>query len=154
MEKVFIALHLWARVKRSSLGEQFTPLGDHQKFKEMQSFKQLRDRERYLLQELHEEKKRRAERSAAATQAAPNAEMAKAIAEHLAAQRPEKAPRMPKSMARTAQIHPSLASVYANAPAAGPSAMRVEARPADMAAVAALPAVFRAKALATLASRP
>ena len=61
---------------------------------------------------------------------------------------------MPKSVAQTAQIHPSLASVYANAP---PPPVRSEAsagRPPDMAAVASLPAVFRAKALATLASRP
>lgn len=64
---------------RSSLGEQFTPLGDHKKFKEMQSSKQLRDRERYLLQELHEEKRRRAEKS----KAKPN-EMTQAIAEYFA----------------------------------------------------------------------
>ncbi|CAL1129532.1 unnamed protein product [Cladocopium goreaui] len=112
--------------KRNSLGEKFTPLGDHQKFKEMQSFKQLRDRERYLLHEVQEEKRRRqdkaaAEAAAAAAQQAPNAAMSAAIAEYFAQQKQtnaaaEKAARkMSASIAKTAQIHPSLASVYANA---------------------------------------
>eukprot|EP00435_Cladocopium_sp_Y103_P023990 s264_g5.t2 len=113
--------------KRNSLGEKFTPLGDHQKFKEMQSFKQLRDRERYLLHEVQEEKRRRQDKAAAeaaaaaAAQQAPNAAMSAAIAEYFAQQKQtnaaaEKAARkMSASIAKTAQIHPSLASVYANA---------------------------------------
>ncbi|CAJ1332670.1 unnamed protein product [Effrenium voratum] len=158
--------------KRSSLGEKFTPLGDHQKFKEMQNFKQLRDRERYLLQEVQEEKRRRKEKRDAEQAEKPNAAMSAAIAEYFAQQKAaggSAAPQMPKSVARTAQIHPSLASVYANAPppprktapvaapephaqAPAPAAPAGHAVPdlATLSAASALPAAFRAKALASL----
>ncbi|CAE7449569.1 Crnkl1, partial [Symbiodinium pilosum] len=116
---------------RNNLGEKFTPLGDHQKFKEMQNFKQLRDREKYLIQEVQEEKRRRQEKREAANAPPATSAMSAAIAEYFAQQKQQTsqaaptsadAKRMAASMAKTAKIHPSLASVYANAAPAAATA--------------------------------
>eukprot|EP00931_Biecheleriopsis_adriatica_P025110 TRINITY_DN15510_c0_g1_i1.p1 TRINITY_DN15510_c0_g1~~TRINITY_DN15510_c0_g1_i1.p1 ORF type:complete len:272 (+),score=64.08 TRINITY_DN15510_c0_g1_i1:53-817(+) len=76
--------------ERNQFFEKFTPLGNHQKFTELRHQKQLRDREKYVLQEVEEEKRRRKEkreREQASAKPSQDSAMSAAIAAFLAQQK-------------------------------------------------------------------